>query len=60
MVGFRMHELVPGQPVTVRQIYESKQDEVVQGRDFVITFTYVSIELDQLASVDCNNQQINS
>ena len=44
-MGCRPHELVPGQPVTLSQIYESKQDEVVQNRDFVITFTYVSIEV---------------
>ncbi len=42
------------------QMYESKQDEVVQGRDFVITFTYVSIEIDKFASVHCNNQQLSS
>ena len=44
-MGCRTHELVPGQPVMLPQIYESKQDEVVQNRDFVITFTYVSIEV---------------
>lgn len=55
-----MHELVPGQPVTLPQFYESKHDEVVQSSDFVITFTYISIEVDEYASVHCNNQQANS
>ena len=59
-MGCRTHELVPGQPVTLPQIYESKQDEVVQGRDLVITFTYVSIEVDEFTSVHCNNQDVSS
>ncbi len=44
--------------VILPQIDKSKQDRVVQGYDIVIIFTFVSIEVDTLASVHCNNQQM--
>lgn len=47
-----MHELVPGRPVT-------NQDEVVESCGLVSSFTYVSIKIDELGSVHCNNHRPN-
>ena len=59
-MGGRRHELVPGQPVTLPQIYESKRDIVVQGRNFAIISTYRSVKNDEFTSVHCKDQQISS
>ena len=53
-------EVVHSQPVTVLQIYEVKQDGVVQHDDLVSTLIYVFVKIDELGSVHYNNQQASS